>query len=245
MDINFQTLKHNIHNQGGIMRYRFLNKTIVSLSAVLVLLFAFVGCAHENEHQPSATQQRFDDIDLWVKMFEDPERDQWQRPAEVVKAMKLNAGDVVADIGAGTGYFTRRFAVAVGPVGRAIGLDIEQSMVTYMQEDAARLKLKNYEARVVRTDDPELAPMSVDVIFLCNTYHHIENRAAYFSKVFHSLKPDGRIVIVDFYKDSSIGPPRDHKMAKDIVVKEMSRAGYTQIASHTLLEHQYFLEFGR
>jgi arsenite methyltransferase len=231
------------------MRTRSLKNKNIVLAFVLILLTSLLtGCIHHQErnqeHQTTATQQRFEDIKLWVKRFEDPERDKWQKPAEVVKAMNLKPGDVVADIGAGTGYFTRHFAAAVGPSGKAIGLDIEPGMVKYMEEDAKKLNLSNYEARVVKTDDPELAPHSVDVIFLCDTYHHIENRVEYFRNVSSSLKTGGRVVVVDFIKDTDFGPPRDHKMAEEVVLAEMKKAGYRLITSHDLLQYQYFLEFG-
>ncbi|HDZ84842.1 MAG TPA: class I SAM-dependent methyltransferase, partial [Nitrospirae bacterium] len=187
--------------------------------------------------------QRFKDIDKWVKAFEDPERAKWQKPAEVIKAMDLKNGDVVADIGAGTGYFTRLFAMAVAPEGKAIGLDIEESMVKYMKEDAKKLGLNNYEAKVVPTDNAGLAPNSVDVVFLCDTYHHVADRVNYFKAVAKGLKKDGRVVIVDFYKDSKVGPPRAHKLAKAITLAEMKEAGYRLVKTHDILEHQYFLEF--
>ena len=181
------------------MRQGLLKKTHIISITFLILFFSLsAGCADHQKHQSSTAKHRFDNIEFWVKMFEDPERDAWQKPAEVVALMNLSQGDVVADLGAGTGYFTRRFAVAVGPSGRAIGLDIEASMVKYMTEDAAKLNLTNYEAQVVKTDAAGLAPGSVDVIFLCNTYHHIENRVQYFKNAAKSLKPDGRVITVDF-----------------------------------------------
>lgn len=226
-----------------------VKKSIFLPLIVLLSVYSLIGCTnhqqqHTSEKHEPATQQRFKDIEFWVKMFEDPARDEWQKPAEAVAAMSLKPGDVVADIGAGTGYFTRHLAVAVAPGGKAIGLDIEQSMVDYMREDAEKLGIKNYEARVVKTDDPELEPRSVDVVFLCNTYHHIENRVEYFRKVSKSLKAGGRVISIDFYKDSDFGPPRDHKLAKEIVLNEMKQAGYRLLKSHDLLPQQYFLEFG-
>ena len=213
------------------------------LALIVILLSVIVtGCA--NHHEQAAVKHRFDNIEYWARMFEDPARDKWQKPAEVVAAMNLKHGDIVADIGAGTGYFTRRFAVAVGPEGKAMGLDIEPGMVQYMKDDAAKLGLKNYTARVVKTDDPELAPGSVDVVFLCDTYHHIDNRSEYFKHIAKSLKPGGRVIDIDFYKDSDFGPPREHKIAKEVVIKEMKRAGYHLISSHDMLPEQYFLEFG-
>ncbi len=221
-------------------RVPFRSTSIVTVF-ILILL---TGCVNQQEHHTTATQQRFDDIELWVKRFESPERDKWQKPAEVVKAMNLRPGDVVVDIGAGTGYFTRHLAIAVGPSGKAVGLDIEPGMVKYMEEDARKLNLNNYDARVVKTNDPELAPHSVDVIFICDTYHHIENRVEYFRNVSRSLKTNGRVVIVDFIKNTDFGPPRDHKLAEEIVHEEMNKAGYHLIKSHDLLQYHYFLEFG-
>jgi ubiquinone/menaquinone biosynthesis C-methylase UbiE len=197
---------------------------------------------HEEQHE--VPQFRFSDVERWVKRFEDPKRHEWQKPDQVVKALNLEPGSVVADIGAGTGYFTRRFAKAVVPGGRALGLDIENSLVNYMKEDARKLNLKNYEARVVKLDDPELEPRSVDVVFLCNTYHHIDNRNEYFKKVSKSLKPGGRVVIVDYYKRKMPeGAPPRHKLSKNAVVQEFKDAGYRLLRSHDFLQYQYFLEF--
>lgn len=237
------------------MRRQCLSKTTPALLSLVfaLILYSLIGCSHhqkqhtaeqlKHEQHSPATQQRFSDIEVWVKRFEDPARDAWQKPAEVVKTMNVKPGDVVADIGAGTGYITRHIAVAVAPGGKAIGLDIEQSMVDYMREDARKLGLNTYEARVVKTDDPELGPASVDVVFLCNTYHHIENRAVYFRNLSRSLKPGGRIITIDFYKNTDFGPPRDHKLAKEVVLTEMKQAGYRLDKDLKFLEHQYYLEF--
>jgi ubiquinone/menaquinone biosynthesis C-methylase UbiE len=228
------------------MREKVIRKTAVALLLIFILfVYPLTVCANPQVQHAPATQQKFGDIDKWVKIFEDPERDAWQKPGEVVKALELKAGDVVADIGAGTGYFTRLFAVAVSPTGKALGLDIEPSMVKYMNDDAKKLDLKNYEARVVKTDDPELPARSVDVVFLCNTYHHIENRVEYFENVSESLKTGGRVVVVDFYKNTDFGPPRDHKLAKEVVLEEMKKAGYHLKKELKILPQQYYLEFGR
>jgi predicted methyltransferase len=201
--------------------------TTALIFALMLLLYPFTGCALQPAEKHTVPQIRFDDAEKWVRIFEDPKRAKWQQPDKVVKIMNLKPGDVVADIGAGTGYFTRRFARAVGPEGRAI------------------LNLKNYEARIVKADDPEFPLRSVDVVFLCNTYHHIDNRGDYFRKVSKGLKAGGRVVIVDFYKkELPIGPPPAHKMSQENVKKEFKQAGYKLIRSHDLLPYQYFLEFG-
>ena len=190
-------------------------------------------------------QHSFNDVDRWVKRFESPQRARWQKPDEVVAKMNLKPGDVVADIGAGTGYFTRRFARAVGPNGLALGLDIAPNMVKYMKDDARRLGLKNYQARVVKPDDPELPEHSVDVIFMCDTYHHIQNRVKYLRNLQKALKPGGRIIIVDFYKDKDIpvGPPPRIRVSKKQVIGEFAEAGYRLNRDLDFLPYQYFLEF--
>lgn len=199
-------------------------------------------------HKPpmgAAHDHRFNDIDKAVNMFEDPERDVWQKPDEVVKQVQLRPGDVVADIGAGTGYFTRRFAAAVGSRGQALGLDIEASMVAYMTEDAKKRGLAHsYAARQVPPHDPQLAPQSVDVVFICDTYHHMQDRVAYARLLARALKPGGRVVIVDFQKRPlPLGPPMEWKLAPETVTEEFRQAGFQLARSVEFLPYQYFLEF--
>jgi predicted O-methyltransferase YrrM len=231
--------------KGESMRKNLLKIIVIHAVLVFVILTYPVEGYTQHEHKEHpASEQRFDDIDRWVRLFEDPERDEWQKPAEVVKRLNLKEGYVIADIGAGTGYFTRLFAEAVGPSGKALGLDVEPSMVKYMKEDARKLELKNYEARIVRADDPGLKPGSVDVVFICNTYHHIEQRVDYLTRLSRGLKTEGRVVIVDFYKNSPVGPQAPgHKVAENIVLQEFQRAGYHLLQSHKILPYQYFLEF--
>lgn len=178
--------------------------------------------------------------------YSDPGRDEWQKPEEVIRTMNLKPGDVVADIGAGTGYFTGRFATAVGPGGKALGLEISESLVKRMNEDAERMGLDNYQALLVKTDDPGLEPGSVDVFFLCDAYHHLDNRTAYFRNAAKYLKKDGRVVIVDFYKkEMPVGPrSSSHKVSREVVLEEFSQAGYTLLNQKDFLPYQYYLEFG-
>jgi ubiquinone/menaquinone biosynthesis C-methylase UbiE len=202
---------------------------------------------HHHSHQPpqgAAHDHRFNDIDQAVKMFEGDERDAWQKPDEVVRQLQLRSGEVVADIGAGTGYFTRRFAAAVGPQGKAVGLDIESTMVTHINEEAQKRGLTNLSARQVSPHDPQLAPQSVDVVFLCDTYHHLQDRIAYARLLAPALKPGGRVVIVDFQKRPlPLGPPMEWKLAPETVTEEFRQAGFQLARSVEFLPYQYFLEF--
>jgi ubiquinone/menaquinone biosynthesis C-methylase UbiE len=223
-----------------------ISRNVLNLivSFLLIATVSLSGCAEKQAKPTPASEVKFDDIQMWINAFEAPDRHEWQKPEEVVNTMNIRLNDVIADIGAGTGYFTRRFAFAA-LTGKSIGLDVEPSMVRYMKEDAKKLDLKNYEARVVKTDDPELGDNTTDIVFLCDTYHHIDNRVEYFSKVADSLKQNGRLVIVDFYKkELPYGPPRHHKLKKEIVISELEEAGYKLLRSHDFLPYQYFLEFG-
>ena len=194
------------------------------------------------EHAESA-HHGFEDTSHWARSFESPARAKWQKPAEVVRVLHLKPGQTVVDIGAGTGYFTRRFARAVGTSGKAIGLDIEPGMVAYMKADAKKLKLSNYEARLAKPNDPELEPQSVDVVFFCDVLHHIDDRVAYLRQIEPALKPGGRVAVLDFKKSAPLGPPTTMKIARQEMIAEFKEAGYRLVGEHHFLPYQYFLEF--
>ncbi len=173
--------------------------------------------------------------------YEEPGRDAWQKPDEVVKALALPEDAVTVDVGVGSGYFARRLAKAT-PKGKAIGLDIEATFVEHVNQLAKELSLPNLEARLVPPDDPGLAPASVDVVLIVDTYHHLGDRKAYLGKLKAAMKPGGRVVIIDFKKDSKMGPPAEHKLAKEQVVEEARAVGLELGNDHNLLPEQYFIE---
>jgi ubiquinone/menaquinone biosynthesis C-methylase UbiE len=175
-------------------------------------------------------------------VFEGAAREAWQKPELVVRALELHPGMVVVDLGAGSGFFTRRFAEAVGPTGKAIGLDVDPDMVAYMTADARERKLSNYEARLVKPDDAGLAPNTVDLIFLCDTYHLIGDRVAYFRRLKAALKPDrGRLVVVDF--QPAAFPGSTHVMNPQVPQDELREAGYRLIKTDDFLPRQFFFVF--
>lgn len=193
------------------------------------------------QHGPQPMHQRFDNAEHWSKVFDDPERDAWQKPDEVIRALKLAPDAAVADIGSGTGYFAVRLARAL-PGGSVFGADLEPDMVRYLNERAAREKLPNLSSHTAAPDDPGI-PAPVDLALVVNTFHHIGQRPRYFSRLKKSLKPQGRVAIVDFRSDSPVGPPKRHRIAANAVAEEMARAGYTLEASPDFLPYQYLLIF--
>jgi predicted methyltransferase len=192
--------------------------------------------SHGEGHGPLV--HRFDDAAAWAKEFDDPARDAWQKPAEVVALLKLTAGMKVADIGAGTGYFEPHLARAVGPSGRVHALDVEESMVRYMEARMAREGLPNVAVAKVPFDDPKLGASSVDRILVLDTWHHIPGREAYSAKMREALAPGGFVVVVDYTLDAERGPPKEHRITPEQVKKELEGGGLkAEIAAETLPDH--------
>jgi SAM-dependent methyltransferase len=203
---------------------------------------AQTGRHRNGAHDGPATQRRFKDAEHWAKRFERAGRDEWQKPDHVLAVLGLAPDATVADIGSATGYFPVRFALAA-PRGRVYGLDIEPDMVRYLNERATNEGLPNLQSILAAKDDPRI-PQPVDLIFLCNTYHHIADRVRYFRSRLADLRPGGRLAIVDFKPgDLPVGPPADHKIPPDQVVSELNEAGYQLDRQDDGLPYQFFYIF--
>jgi cyclopropane fatty-acyl-phospholipid synthase-like methyltransferase len=206
--------------------------------AVLLLALAATGAAAQSPH---THQHSFHDAEKWAHVFDDPARDAWQKPHEVIEALRLNADAVVADIGAGTGYFSARLARML-PKGKVYGVDLEPDMVRYLAERAEREGLRNLHAIRGESDRANL-PEPVDLVLLVDVYHHIEDRPDYFARLKDSLRAGGRVAIIDFRQDAKDGPPRAARIAPAQVKREMAQAGYGLAEELAFLPNQYFLVF--
>jgi arsenite methyltransferase len=196
---------------------------------------------HQHEQMPKVME--------YLDRLDRPERDQDQKPAQVVDALGLKPGMYVADLGAGSGYFTRRFVEAVGETGKVYVIDVEPEALKYVEESLIRMH-RPFEAEFIlaRPDNPKIPVESVDLIFVCDTYHHLEDRTDYFRNVKSALKPGGRIALIDFYHDErsgELGFPKRHLVPRVKVIEEMTAAGYRLSKEHSFLPKQYFLEFVR
>jgi len=211
------------------------------IRGVASVCVAAMVLAQAAAQSPASHQHSFDNAEKWAHIFDDPKRDAWQKPHEVIEALALKPDAVVADIGAGTGYFTVRLANML-PRGTVYGVDIEPDMVKYLAERARREKLPNVQTITAAADDPRL-PTPVDLILLVDVYHHIGQREQYFSRLRSSLKPGGRLVVIDFTLDSPEGPPKEMRITPQTVRDELAKAGYVLGAEHAFLPRQYFLEF--
>ena len=185
----------------------------------------------------------FSDAGYWASVFDDPARHEWQRPGEVMRLLAIEHGDVVADLGAGTGYFTHPLSWSVGNTGKVFAVDVEQAMLDHIKsrEDIVQDVVQTILAT---PDDPKLAPNLMDAILVVDTWHHLDRRKAYLDKLRAALRPSGRLVIIDYIEgELPVGPPPDHKLSRDEVVREIESAGWTLAAESFVLPYQYFLMF--
>lgn len=214
------------------MNLRYRTVSLVAILAGLSGRPASGQAAHQQHHPPQSAEE-------YASVLEDPGRDEWQKPHDIMMALRLKPADAVADIGAGTGYFARRFAMHAAKV---YAVDIDAGLLAI----AAKSAPANLVTIVSKADDPLLPPASVNVIFFCDVLHHLDNRPDYYRVMSAALKRDGRVVVVDFRKPSlPIGPPPEMKLDEETVIAEFKQAGFVLSRRENFLPYQYFLEFDR
>ncbi|WP_258867988.1 class I SAM-dependent methyltransferase [Alkalilimnicola ehrlichii] len=184
-----------------------------------VILLSFTGCSVSN-------------------------RANWQQPERVVESLSVTEGAVIADIGSGDGYFTFRFADATGPAGKVYAVDISATVLAKVAERAESESYSQVATVQAGPSDPML-PRPVDIVFVCNTYHHLTDRTDYFRNVKNYLSPGGRVAIIDFDDLPWWGNlmMRSHQTAAATIREEMEQAGYYLVEEHDFLPYQNFLIF--
>jgi arsenite methyltransferase len=204
-------------------------KTLLNrcLSALLILSLWLAGCAE------------------WgYRHMNDPSRDAWQKPKQVVEKLGIKPGARVADLGAGGGYFTWYLAAAVGPQGKVYAVEIDDTALGIIEKEMKSRGVTNVVPIRAEPGDAKL-PEPVDLVFSCDTYHHMEDRVAYFRSLARYLKPDGKVAILDFYAQGFFSGLLGHGTTKEEVRREMESAGYRLAADYDLIDRQHFQIFSR
>ena len=210
----------------------------------LVLISGPVHAQDAAKRDQQQMHQLHSDPKSYIGALEDPQRDAYQKPHEVLTALKIKPDEVIADIGAGSGYFSFRLAHFVGDKGKIYAVDVSPDMVRHVNRRIRDTKTTNVVTVLADNDDPLLPDQSVNRFFLCDVWHHVENQTKYLSLMKKMLKPGGEIVMIDFHKkELPIGPPMQMKIAREDLIKQMDSNGFKKINEHTFLPYQYFLVF--
>jgi ubiquinone/menaquinone biosynthesis C-methylase UbiE len=215
------------------MRHRILSSLLVST--------LLVGAGAE-ERRPASVMTYHG-----ASWLERAERETEQKPQEVIKVMGLRDGNVVADVGCGTGYFARRMARAVGPKGLVYAVDIQKEMLDLLREYAEKEKVTNVVPVLGGGDDPRLPPGSLDWILLVDVYHEFQEPKPMLARMREALKADGRVALIEYRGegDSAGHIRKEHRMTVEQVLGEWLPAGYRLVARHEFLPTQHFFVFER
>lgn len=194
---------------------------------------------HSAHHGP------FEDIERFIAHLDQEDREAWQKPDAVVASLELAGGETVADLGAGSGYFTVRFAAAL-PRGKVVALDVRPEMVEHLRQRAMTEGRSNVVAALAVEDDPKV-PAGVDVVFVCNVFHHVDDRTAWLGKVASALAPGARLVLVEFRMgELPVGPPDEMRIPAPELVHLAKSAGFELVREDTeLLPYQTLMVFRR
>ena len=174
--------------------------------------------------------------------YEGFSRDEWQQPDRVIQALRIRPGSTIADLGSGSGYFTLRLANAVGPTGQVYAVDLDSAINEALKERAKSARADNVVVVLAKPSDPQL-PEPVDLIFTSNTYHHIDNRIAYFAALIKHLRPSGRLAVIDYDRTAWLEGLWGHYTPREFIKRELEQAGYELQNDFDFLERQSFLIF--
>jgi SAM-dependent methyltransferase len=210
----------------------------------IVALLPAIGSAQPATPPKGQHGRLFPPQDLGL--LEAPDRDEWQRPEQILDALGIADASVVADVGAGSGWFTVRLARRVGPNGVVYAQDVQPEMLAAITRRVQREGLSNVRPVLGRGSDPRLPVGALDAVLLVGVVHEIEDRVTLFRNLGASLKPAGRLGVVDFRPgESGPGPDSDDRVDAAVIQREAERAGLRLLRTEGFLPFQYFLIFGR
>jgi ubiquinone/menaquinone biosynthesis C-methylase UbiE len=175
--------------------------------------------------------------------YEGLSRDDWQQPQRVIQSLQIRPGAAIADLGAGSGYFTFRLAGATGPAGRVYAVDVDHDMTALIEAKAKERSVRNIETILALPEDSKLPQGSIDLIFSSNTYHHLEDRVRYFAALRKALRSGGRVAIIEFDRRSWLTGLFSHYTPSESIKREMAQAGYRLTQELEFLDRQSFLIF--
>jgi len=216
-------------------------------AALVLLVFPLAAPAQDKSVHPGANQKYFDqELSVWKNVFEDASREIVVRRRDILGALDLQPGMTVADIGAGTGLFTFPFAKAVGPRGKVYAVDIVPKFVAHIKAQKKRRRADNVVVLLGKERDVPLPEESVDLLFLCDVYHHVEYPRDMNRSLFRVLRPGGALVVIDFKRVP--GRTSKHilehvRAGAEQVIQEIESSGFEKVAELPLLEQNYFIRF--
>lgn len=217
-----------------------VNYLFVFLFPLVLLLSSCPRLAPKNGMR---VDSRGDDIKAYIASELDPARDEWQKPNEVVDALLIEQGSTVADIGAGAGYFTFKLADAAGSEGKVYAVESNPELLTFLVQKATEGGYANVKALETKPLEPALPFQSIDFVFVCNNMSRVDMLYTYFDHIRRGMKTGARLAIIDWKKDSPIGPPPDLRRDPKEVQRALESLGFRLIKEYDFLSHQYFMMF--
>lgn len=215
-------------------------------AAIVLAGAVLTGLSTLAAQKPSGSQhgRLFPPVDLGL--LEAPDRVEWQRPDQIMDALGIADGSTVADVGAGSGWFTIQLARRIGPNGLVYAQDVQQLMLAALSRRVSREGLRNVRPVLGRESDPRLPERCCDAVLIVGVYHEIEDRVTFLANAAKALKPQGRIGVVDFrLEGAGPGPASDERVSPDVVKRDAEAAGLRLLREEPFLPYQYFVIFGR
>jgi SAM-dependent methyltransferase len=235
----------SVHDRAVLAQLRLIPALVV---AALASLSASAGCRGSGQTSDPG-EHHYDDKQAALARFEEPARDAWAMPGKIVELLEISPNLDIADIGAGSGYFTRRLATAA-PAGTTWAVDVDADFKGHIEAHRAQWGTPNIQTRLAVYEHPLLPRETVDLVFISNTYSYLQDRPAYFTAVYRALRPGGRLAVIDWRNDvdcpRALGCPKpSDRVPVDTALRELEGVGFQLLARHDFLPYQYFVVLGK